>query len=390
VFYKNNFFKLSRQMYNHGENLLYLLLIHLNLLNLLNLVKRRNMLLRNPSYGSRNFFFCDHLRLVASENERDFIETMRMPSSVYQVLEALICPQIPMGTKISRADKLMLTVFYLAQGHNIRRMASTFGNSTSTICRVVDEVLDVILRNHCDGLRLSTLADRVVPGVPARIPFRNYFENCIGSIDGSHFQLTVPARHSEAYRNRKGVTSSNVLFLGDFQKKILFIAPGCEGSAHDGFVLDHSLLKRKLSLLPEGYFVLGDCGYPLTPRILVPFRGTRCHLNEFIGNRPRTAQELFNLRHSTLRSSIERKIGLFKRKFAIFRGPIDASVGKFNKLVFVAAFLHNFIIDQSTIIPEDEMETQIDSDSDTEESAEELGGIDLRNSIVTEMWEQFH
>ncbi|KAI4986357.1 hypothetical protein ZWY2020_018987 [Hordeum vulgare] len=70
--------------------------------------------------------------------------------------------------------------------------------------------------------------------------------------------------------------------------------------------------------IPDGKFYLGDVGYACRLGVLPPFRKTRYHLNEFSGrNYPRTAQELFNLRHSSLRVIVEKAFGALKNRFKI-------------------------------------------------------------------------
>jgi hypothetical protein len=69
--------------------------------------------------------------------------------------------------------------------------------------------------------------------------------------------------------------------------------------------------------VPNGRYYLGDVGYVNTGNILTPFRRTRYYLCEIIVARdaPETYQELFNLRHLTLRNEIERIFGVLKRRF---------------------------------------------------------------------------
>jgi hypothetical protein len=56
-----------------------------------------------------------------------------------------------------------------------------------------------------------------------------------------------------------------------------------------------------------GKFFLADAGYAARPGILPPYQAVRYHLNEFVGSHePTTPEELFNHRHSSLRTTVER------------------------------------------------------------------------------------
>jgi hypothetical protein len=94
-----------------------------------------------------------------------------------------------------------------------------------------------------------------------------------------------------------------------------------------------------------GKFYLVDAGYACRPGFLPPYRGTRYHLNEYGGrNYPTNARELFNLRHSSLRVTIERGFGGFKNRFRIIDSkpfhPYKTQV----KLVLACCILHNWIL----------------------------------------------
>ena len=69
-------------------------------------------------------------------------------------------------------------------------------------------------------------------------------------------------------------------------------------------------------ILGKSYLV--DAGYACRPGFLPPYRGTRYHLKEYGGiNYPTNPRELFNLRHSSLRVTIERAFGVLKNHFRI-------------------------------------------------------------------------
>ena len=97
----------------------------------------------------------------------------------------------------------------------------------------------------------------------------------------------------------------------DFDLKFIYVLAGWEGSAHDANILSDSMSRPDGINIPDDKFYLGDAGYACWPGILPPFRKTRYHPNEFAGrNYPRTPQELFNLKHSSLRVTVERALEL--------------------------------------------------------------------------------
>uniref|UniRef100_A0A8I6YAN4 DDE Tnp4 domain-containing protein n=1 Tax=Hordeum vulgare subsp. vulgare TaxID=112509 RepID=A0A8I6YAN4_HORVV len=109
--------------------------------------------------------------------------------------------------------------------------------------------------------------------------------------------------------------------------------------------------------IPDAKFHLGDAGYACRPCVLPPFRKTRYHLNEFAGrNYPRTPHEIFNLRHSNLRVTVERAFGALKNRFKILDQkpfhPCPTQV----KLFLACCIMHNRILQSGVdeFLPEEE------------------------------------
>ena len=65
-----------------------------------------------------------------------------------------------------------------------------------------------------------------------------------------------------------------------------------------------------------GKFCLVDAGYACRPGFLPPYKGVRYHLSKY-GPRhnPTNAKELYNLRHNSLRVTIQRDFGALKNRF---------------------------------------------------------------------------
>ena len=100
-----------------------------------------------------------------------------------------------------------------------------------------------------------------------------------------------------------------------------------------------------MSIFDVGKFYLVDAGYACRPGFLPPYRGTRYHLREYGSrNYPTNPRELFNLRHSSLRVTVERAFGALKNRFRIIDNkpfhPFSTQV----KLVLACCILHNWII----------------------------------------------
>ena len=184
-------------------------------------------------------------------------------------------------------------------------------------CRCFHEVLDAILALGPEIIKLPS-TEEVPPEIRNNSKRFPYFEHCIGAIDGTHIPVTPPNQTAaKPFRNRKGFYSQNVLAACSFNLKFVFVLAGWEGSASDSAVLVDAMSTS--FQIPHGKYYLGDAGYGLQKFCLTPYRGVRYHLREWsLGtDRPKNAQELFNLRHSSLRNAIERIFGVLKKRFPI-------------------------------------------------------------------------
>lgn len=118
--------------------------------------------------------------------------------------------------------------------------------------------------------------------------------------------------------------------------------------------------------------------------------------------RPKDKEELYNLRHATLRNVIERIFGVLKRRFRILQLAPEYNMDTQGRLPAALCALHNFI---RTHDPDDETEMrEIGGDIVDEDvpgpfipAAEPQAGggairnqaIALRNRIASELWEQY-
>lgn len=134
---------------------------------------------------------------------------------------------------------------------------------------------------------------------------------------------------------------------------------------------------------------------------IAPFQGVRYHANEYRGasQLPRNARELFNHRHSSLSNVIQRSFYLLKTRFPILKLAPQYAFHIQRDIVIAACVLHNYIRRMSKkdwLFSSAEGTTMdelpdLDENLDTEllTSIQEHVALSVRESIATEMWDDF-
>ncbi|KAM3371766.1 hypothetical protein ACQJBY_018929 [Aegilops geniculata] len=235
-------------------------------------------------------------------------------------------------------------MFLLVVGHNhrFRAMKPIFRRSIEVISRYFKAVLYAIGELRDEMIRPPS--NEVHPKVLHSRRFYPYFKDCVGAIDGTHVLAKVPAAMASAFRGRKGGTTQNVMAAVDFDLKFTYVLAGWEGSAHDALILADALERNDGFVVPVGKFYLVDAGYAVRPGFLPPYRATRYHLTEFGTRCPQNEKELFNLRHSSLRITVERAFAAFKNRWRIVDNKPHHPYPSQVKIVLACCILHNWIL----------------------------------------------
>ncbi|XP_037577070.1 putative nuclease HARBI1 [Dermacentor silvarum] len=129
-------------------------------------------------------------------------------------------------------------------------------------------------------------------------------------MDGSLIAIIVPKGERKAeFMCGKGYYAENSMFICDAHMWILTVHPMRPESDHDSFVWWTTWLRRRFQEGPianPGVCLIGDSGYSLHPWLLTPVPG----------HPPtQTAEGKYNTAHATLRSVVERCIGLLVSHF---------------------------------------------------------------------------
>ncbi|WVZ87950.1 hypothetical protein U9M48_034523 [Paspalum notatum var. saurae] len=305
---------------------------------------------RRVKYGPmlpRNLDREARLDRLYNGTEANCLSELRMQKSVFHRLCYHLRSRglLVDSTYVSVEEKVAMFMRVVGHRWTNRSIGFEFMRSGETISRHFHTVLDALCVLSRDLIKIRTTETH--PKISTSTGrFHPYFEKCIGALDGTHVPAFVPIEMQDRFRGRKLHPTQNVLAAVDFDLRFIYVLAGWEGSAHDAIVLQDALSRPSGLKIPEGHYFLADAGYATRPGILPPYRGVRYHLKEFQGTRqPENPKELFNLRHSSLRTTVERAFGTLKNRFKILTSqpffPLKTQV----KIVLACCTLHDFILD---------------------------------------------
>ncbi|XP_057550528.1 protein ALP1-like [Amaranthus tricolor] len=187
-----------------------------------------------------------------------------------------------------------------------------------------------------------------------------WFEGALGALDGTLIKMTVPVKDRPRYRDRKGDITTNVLATCDPSLRFNHVLPGWEGSTSDPRILGDALRRPNGLKVPRNKYFLVHLGYSNAQGFLAPYKGIRYHLNLWRGSAPTNYKELFNLRHSSARNTIERAFGLLKMRWAILRKSSFYDKQTQVRIINACFFLHNFVREEN--LDDENLLNEVDDD----------------------------
>jgi len=239
---------------------------------------------RSPPKPLRTSFLSGAMyidELMTCDNPERIQQVLRMKLDVFQFL----CSELKskgglVDSKfVSVEEQVAMFLFTIARASSNRDVQERFQHSGETVSRHFHAVLEAIDRLIPYYIKLPD-PQTIPTAITSNPKFYNFFNNCIGALDGTHVAAKVPEEEAAAFRNRKGYLSQNVLACCDLDNLLFtYVLAGTEGSAHDGAVLGSAFDKG--FKVPVGKYYLADAGYGLAPWLLTPYRGVRYHLREW-------------------------------------------------------------------------------------------------------------
>ncbi|KAF8393860.1 hypothetical protein HHK36_020058 [Tetracentron sinense] len=311
----------------------------------------------------------DYINSIIHGSDSHCIDQIRMsPRAFYRLCEVLRNKNLLRPTINVSIEEQVVTFLHLI-GHNVRLrvIGSRFHRSCETIHRYFNVVLRAIMKLHKDLIRPPICYTS--PEIQRNRRYWPWFEDCIGAIDGTHVRASFPIALQARFRGRKEGTTQNVLAVVSFDLKFMYVLAGWEGSAHDSHILDDALSRPNGLRVPEGKYLLGDAGYGLRNGFIPPYRGVRYHLKEYSNHSPENEKELFNLRHSSLRTTVERAFGVLKKRFRVLDVEPYWSYKTQVDIILACCVLHNHIMG---VDPTDDITRDVERELQSETQGTQL------------------
>ncbi|KAL0284911.1 UNVERIFIED_CONTAM: hypothetical protein Sangu_2803100 [Sesamum angustifolium] len=252
----------------------------------------------------------------------------------------------PMRT-VTIGEQLATFMMIVGVKEGNRQLQEILQRSDYTISKSFHNVLRACMKMSIDWVRpfdnhTTTLS--FIKGNPRYFP---HLKDCIGAIDRTHIKASLPCEKQIPFIGRKGVPTQNIMVACDFSLCFIFVLPGWEGSVHDTRIFYSAIRdpSKHFPLPPKGKYYLVNAGYRNISGFLAPYKGHKYHIPEFQRASSYSNHfEAFNHVHSSLRGSIERSFGIWKKKFYTMN-DIPVNIGWSDQVALVSATMaiHNYI-----------------------------------------------
>ncbi|XP_071636696.1 uncharacterized protein [Temnothorax longispinosus] len=273
-----------------------------------------------PIFENRDvhsFFFASVPKLILEDIR--FHNYFRMTATQLEELLGMVGPRLQkqdvIRQSISPAERLALTLRYLASGDSMISMSYQYLVGVTTAGNIIHETCKAIWDVLCPLVLSGRLEEGNWVDIANDFNERWNFVHCIGAIDGKHVTIQCPKNAGSAFYNYKHSHSIVLMAICDANYIIRFVDIGAYGRRSDGGVFKESAMGKAFeegrmnipqpAALGEGgpiltYCLVGDEVFPLKPYLLRPYPGR--------GLTPE--QEMYNYRLSRARRIIENVFGI--------------------------------------------------------------------------------
>lgn len=294
------------------------------------------------------------------ENYSDarFKKTFRVSRETFQYILGKIEHDLQRETvtedPISPAFRLAVCLYRLSRGDYYFTIAGMVDKGRSTVCTIVDEVTEAIIKNMW-GKHVSAH----FPGNEQQFrekmldtEERWQFPCCWAAIDGCHIPLKCPDGGLSAckeFHNFKNFYSIVLMGMVDAKYRFVWASCGFPGNSHDSIIFQSTQLWTDIidgqAIPPIGKdfdgvtvppLILGDSAFPFQTWLMKPF--TNAVLSP--------QQRYYNYRLSRARMVIEGAYGQLKGRWRVLMRKCESPPEKVRTITLACVVLHNVCIER--------------------------------------------
>ncbi|MGH0146353.1 UNVERIFIED_CONTAM: hypothetical protein FKN15_007788 [Acipenser sinensis] len=258
-----------------------------------------------------------------------------------------------MRESISPAERLAVTLRFLATGEQFTSLAFNFRIRRFAISKIITETCEALYKVLKEKYLSVPSTESAWQGIAKQFEELWQFPRCIGALDSKHITIQPPKNSGSHYYNYKGTNSIVLMALVDADLKFLYADVGTNGRVSDGGVWNKCTLSQALqdnslhlpqpSALPlcndpVPYMVVAEEAFGLKKWIMKPYPQIQLNPENCI----------FNYRLSRARRCVENAFGILANRWRVFRSTIALAPEKVSHLVLDACALHNYLRTQNT------------------------------------------
>ena len=317
--------------------------------------KTRQWIKRREEKG----YFTNIVRELMIEDSAAYREMMRMNhedfKKILKAIEPDITPRQVMGGHkvIAAAERLTLTMRFLATGETYRSLSFQFRISRAAIAYIVDEVCKAIVKNIGPVCLKVPSSHEEWLAIASKFEERWNYPNCLGAIDGKHIVIQPPPNSGSHYYNYKHTHSIVLMAVAGPDYECLYADVGTNGRVSDGGVWNKCGLSQAIEdgiislpppkCLPNGdtevpHVFVGDDAFALKPHMMKPYSQNGLSAD----------RRVYNYRHSRARRLSENLFGIMANRWRVFLTVLLLSPQSVENVVLTALILHNYLRSSSS------------------------------------------
>ncbi|XP_077496143.1 uncharacterized protein LOC144107035 [Amblyomma americanum] len=165
------------------------------------------------------------------------------------------------------AERLEVTLRFLATGGSMQDIIMTYRMHASTVSGILKETLPALWDCLAPAV-LKTPSVAEWQAIRENFSPKWNFPNCVGNIDSKHFAITCPEESGSDFYDYKGFYSLFMLAVADADYRFIMVDVGAQGWLSDSSFFGDSAIKTRI-----------DCGMLNVPSGTSRwplFRGGRC------------------------------------------------------------------------------------------------------------------